>query len=1210
MVVLRRLVAVVLAVIAAALAPQLALAAPEPASAYGRLPLHFEENLGQAPAGVRFLARAPGYAVSLQDDRATLILTARGRTGAASRLELVLLGTGPQPRAVGEARLTGRAHIYSGRNPAAWIRDIPMYGRVAYREIYPGIDLVYYGADRRLEYDFVVAPGADPRLIALRLDGAERLTLDASGDLLVASDGVELRIHRPVAYQEVDGRRVHVDAALRVDGDRVGFVLGAWDQTRPLVIDPVVSYATYIGGAVADSAEAVAIDRDGNAYIIGTTGAFTPQDTFVTKLSADGRTILYQTSLVGDTSIAAAAIAVDAAGSAYLAGSVIADESSGSSFPITANALQSRYGGNCGGSSSPGPGDAFVAKLAPDGTLAYASFLGGQCADAATGIAVDGAGNVFVAGYTDEPTSFPTHGAQYATPGRGSRLAFVAKMPADFSSYVYSTLLGGTATAAGASATQTAGALAVDAAGNAYIAGDTNAVDFPTTPGAFRRAPVAAPDMFVTKLAPDGARLLFSTYLGGSGVPNSMALDPAGNVYVGGSAGLSGPFAGGGLRLGGTTNRGFASKVSADGRRLLYLALLGGDQPTSTNALAVDSGGQAYVAGDTFASDFPVIDSPQTCQYTTGVSRTREAYVAKLSTDGSWLHYAACLGGSADESAMGLAVDGAGAAYVVGSTRSFDFPTRNAAIPTRPAGSENSLDGFAAKLGPATAATTPTPTLGVFITSPTGGATLKGTAWVDIWVSGVSGGASTFTLLVGDQTVATQTITGVHATIPWETQWTADGPITLTARVRDAAGNHGTVTRAFTLANGPAPGPVPPPALQPLAVGFNLSPSNGGQTFRDSAEFFGIVQGASGAPVSHTLLIDGRNAVTERGDASPRSAAEVFSYTWNLNAVVNGPHTLTYTVTDGVGRTATATRTVNVNNTPAVAVPLVPAFTSPAEGATVSGQVQIRASVSSAAATPIQMVLTMDGVLLSNSSGTATNLVYTWDTTHVPDGLHVVSLSVRDGAFRTATTSRTFRVANSGAPPLPPGTIRAFITQPGADGATATGITWFTIWIENAAAGWKTYSLDVGGSPVPPITTTSTAPVSIAWDSRTVSDGTETATVTVRDSAGNTGGAQRRLSVQNTGPISVFITQPMEAAAASGTAWFTIWIEKAAAGSKTYTLGVASNVVATMSSPSNGPVSLAWSTTGTPNGTWAVTVTVRDATGATGSAVLNVRVAN
>ena len=879
-------------------------------------------------------------------------------------------------------------------------------------------------------------------MIALRLDGAERLTLDASGDLLVASDGVELRIHRPVAYQEVDGRRVHVDAALRVDGDRVGFVLGAWDQTRPLVIDPVVSYATYIGGAVADSAEAVAIDHNGNAYIIGTTGAFTPQDTFVTKLSADGRTILYQTSLVDESifaGIAATAIAVDAAGSAYLAGSVITNEPS--LFPVTGNALQPRYGGNCKDPSA--RGDAFVAKLAPDGTLAYASFLGGRCADAATSIAVDGAGNVFVAGYTDEPTSFPTHGAQYATPGRGSRLAFVAKMPADFSSYVYSTLLGGTATAAGASATQTAGALAVDAAGNAYIAGDTNAVDFPTTPGAFRRAPVAAPDMFVTKLAPDGARLLFSTYLGGSGVPNSMALDPAGNVYVGGSAGLSGPFAGGGLRLGGTTNRGFASKVSADGRRLLYLALLGGDQPTSTNALAVDSGGQAYVAGDTFASDFPVIDSPQTCQYTTGVSRTREAYVAKLSTDGSWLHYSACLGGSADDIAMGLAVDGAGAAYVVGSTRSFDFPTRNAAIPTRPAGSENSLDGFAAKLGPATAATTPTPTLGVFITSPTGGATLKGTAWVDIWVSGVSGGASTFTLLVGDQTVATQTITGVHATIPWETQWTADGPITLTARVRDAAGNHGTVTRAFTLANGPAPGPVPPPALQPLAVGFNLSPSNGGQTFRDSAEFFGIVQGASGAPVSHTLLIDGRNAVTERGDASPRSAAEVFSYTWNLNAVVNGPHTLTYTVTDGVGRTATATRTVNVNNTPAVAVPLVPAFTSPAEGATVSGQVQIRASVSSAAATPIQMVLTMDGVLLSNSSGpprtSSTHgtrrkflTAYTWSRFPYVMGRSAPPRRVAPSASPTAARLPCHRARSGRSSPSPAPTGRPRPVSPGS----------------------------------------------------------------------------------------------------------------------------------------------------------------------------------
>ena len=604
-----------------------------------------------------------------------------------------------------------------------------------------------------------------------------------------------------------------VEAALRVSGDRVGLVLGVWDRARPLVIDPVVSYATYIGGPGEDLATAVAVDRDGNAYITGTTDA----DTFVTKLSADGRTILYQTLLLSDsslgTSISAAAITVDATGSAYVAGGVIADEFSGSRFPVTANALQSRYGGNCVGSDQ-SRGDAFVAKLAPDGD-ARIRLVPRRAMRRQRHWHRTRWRGAFVAGYTDEPTSFPTRGTQYATPGRGNRFAFVAKMAANFSSYIYSTLLGGTATASRFPATQMAGALAVDAAGNAHIAGDTDAVDFPTTAGAFRRAPVAAADMFVTKLSPDGASLLFSTYLAGKGVPHSMALDPAGDVYVGGSAGLIPAFAGGGLRLGGTTFRGFAGKVSADGRRLLYLALLGGDQPTSTNALAVDSGGQAYVAGDTSASDFPVIDSPQTCQYTTGGSRTTEAYVAKLSADGSWLHYVACLGGSADDTATGLAVDDTGAAFVVGFTRSFDFPTRNAAVPIMPSGPGNVLDGFAAKLTPATATTNPTPTLGVFITAPTEGNTLRGTAWVDVWVSGASGGTNTFTLLVGDQTVAVQTITGIHATIPWDTRWTTDGHPMLTARVRDAAGNHGTAKRAFTIDNGPAPGPVPPPTLLP-----------------------------------------------------------------------------------------------------------------------------------------------------------------------------------------------------------------------------------------------------------------------------------------------------------------------------------------------------------------------------------------------------------
>ena len=324
----------------------------------------------------------------------------------------------------------------------------------------------------------MVAPGADPELIALRLDGADRLTLDASGDLLVAHDGTELRIHRPVAYQEVDGRRVPVEAALRVSGDRVGFVLGVWDRARPLVIDPVVSYATYIGGAGGRPChgrgsrprrECVHHRHDGCRHLRH-------------EAVADGRTILYQTLLLSDsslgTSISAAAITVDATGSAYVAGGVIADEFSGSRFPVTANALQSlrrqlRW-------VRPVPGRR-VCRQARAGWDARIRLVPRRAMRRQRHWHRTRWRGAFVAGYTDEPTSFPTRGTQYATPGRGNPFAFVAKMAANFSSYIYSTLLRGTATASRFPATQMAGALAVDAAGNAHIAGDTDAVDFPTT---------------------------------------------------------------------------------------------------------------------------------------------------------------------------------------------------------------------------------------------------------------------------------------------------------------------------------------------------------------------------------------------------------------------------------------------------------------------------------------------------------------------------------------------------------------------------------------------------------------------------------------------------------------------------------------------------------------------------------------------------------
>ena len=977
----RGLLLIVSSLIVAA-APLRASAGPTVAD-FAAAPLHFEENRGQAATGVRFTARGPGYAVDLTDDRA--VLTLIPRRGELERLQFVLVGASEHARISGEDRLPGQAHVFAGVDPAGWVRRIPMYGRVAYRGVYPGIDLVYYGAGRRLEYDFVVAPGADPARIGLAIEGADTIALDADGNLIVTRAGRDLRVHRPVVYQDIDGERVSVDAAFRLADGRVSFAVGAYDRERPLVIDPVVSYATYIGGSVADWASAVAIDAAGNAYIAGSTGAYQQHDSFVTKLSADGRTILYQTSIVGGSNVIAG-IAVDGAGNAYVAGSILNGLLSPRPFPVTVNALQPTYGGECENFSS--DGDGFVAKLAVDGTLTYSSFLGGKCGDAATGIAVDASGNVYVAGYTEHAASFPTAGTQFADPGRGNSWAFVTKMPADFSTYTYSTLLGGTgSTTAGDPGSQSATAIAVDASGAAYVTGVTDSVDFPTTEGALQRRLAGYDDVFVAKLAPDGSRLIYSTYLGSATANDdsmSIAVDAAGNAYVSGTTTGTG-FPGAGLRIGSTTTyRPYVAKVSPDGSRLLYAALIGASTATYGGAVAVDGGGQAYLAGTTYAPDFPAIDSPQPCATSNGVSANQDAFVLKLSQDAAWLHYSACLGGTGNDGANGVAVDAAGAAYVVGSTGSYDFPTKNAAIPARPTGSENYDDGFAAKLGPFTAVTNPTPTLGVAITGPTTGATLRDTAWVDVWVDGATGSSNTFTLVVDGQTVGTQAISGAHATIPWDTRLTPDGTVTLAARVRDAAGNNGSTTRSFVVSNGPRPGPAGAPPLLPLTLTIT-TPSADGTTATTPFDVTAVVQNASSAAVTFDLTIDGR-LVSRALETSC-----CFSYHWDPATVASGSHTLVVTVRDEAGRSATATRLVNGGST---ATPLVPAFTSPAEGATVSGTVEVRNTVSGAVGTPIHRTLYLEGTIIFDVSDNGTDSVYSWDTTKLRDGTYTFTFTI------------------------------------------------------------------------------------------------------------------------------------------------------------------------------------------------------------------------
>src|SRR5882762_8523809 len=499
---------------------------------YGKLPLRFEANRGQTHKDVRFLSRGPGYNLYLTANEAVLVLSKpnadakRDARGAKAQekslaLHMSLVGAARKPLVSGLEEQGGKTNYFIGGDRSKWRSNVPTYTKVRYQNVYPGIDLVYYGNQRQLEYDFVVAPGADPRKIVLGFKGADKLELDAQGNLVLHAAGGDIRQHKPIIYQNIEGSRREIAGGyVRKGANRVGFQVAAYDRGQPLVIDPVLSYSTYLGGSGfngsgLDLGVGIAVDADGNAYVVGwtnssnfptTAGAFqttfgggTNFDTFVTKLNPTGSALVYSTYLGGSGSDAGRKIAVDAAGNAYVVG-----QTSSSNFPTTTGAFQTSFGG--------GYSDAFLTKLNSTGSaLVYSTYLGGTGEDDGSGISVDADGNAYVAGFTASADFPATAGAFQTTFGGGYGDAFVAKLDPTGSALIYSTYLGGTDSDAAGNP-----GLAVDASGNAYVTGETASTDFPTTAGAFQTTLSGYQNAFVTKLDPSGSALVYSTYLGGS----------------------------------------------------------------------------------------------------------------------------------------------------------------------------------------------------------------------------------------------------------------------------------------------------------------------------------------------------------------------------------------------------------------------------------------------------------------------------------------------------------------------------------------------------------------------------------------------------------------------------------------------------------------------------------------------------------------------
>jgi hypothetical protein len=565
-------------------------------------------NSGQTDQQVKFVAHGAG---------GSFFLTGQGAVFSLSQavVRMTLVDADAHASVEGLEILPGKSNFFIGKDSKKWRTDVANYGKIRYRDAWPGIDVVYYGNRRQVEYDFVVKPGADPDRISLRFQGADRIEIDGEGELVLHTHDGEIRQHKPVIYQQLDGVRKPIHGGYELLGqDRVRFQLAKYDRTHPLVIDPTLVYSTFLGGSVVDIVNAIAVDSSGAAYVTGWTqsgnypvvGGSTVSTAqgviFVSKLNSAGTALLYSTEIDGSdyASGKGAGIAVDSFGNAYVTG-----DTTSTNFP-TVNAMQATSGGG---------DDAFIFKLNPSGNaLIYSTYVGGSGWDAGKGIAIDPSGNAYVTAFT-QSTNVPTSpGAYQGSSSNTNASTFVTKVNST-GGRVYTTYLDPSAYG-----DVQGNAIAADASGNAYVTGVVNVTGepggptFPATSGAYQTVAGGNDDSFVIKLNPTGTALVYATYLGGTGYETGagIAVDASGAAYVAGrtsSGNFPGPISG--TALAGRTDA-FIVKLNAAGSALVYGRYLGGSHNDDAKAVAIDAAGYAYVTGATSSQDFPVANALQT----------------------------------------------------------------------------------------------------------------------------------------------------------------------------------------------------------------------------------------------------------------------------------------------------------------------------------------------------------------------------------------------------------------------------------------------------------------------------------------------------------------------------------------------------------------------------------------------------------------------
>ncbi len=740
---------------------------------YEALPMSFEANAGQSDPRVKFLAHAPGYSLFLTNEAAVLSLSEPSpalkpiRTGdptddrnapqpqrVAHAVQVKFVGASAAAVVAGSQELPSKSNYFIGNDPKQWHTKVPNYSSVKYNGIYPGVDAVFHGDNRRFEFDFDIAAGADPHSIALEVDGARRMRLNRAGDLVLAMDAAhQLVMNKPHIYQESsDGRREIAGRYVLAAGNRIAFKIGPYDHTQPLVIDPTLVYSTYLDAGGTTQAggtlgNAVAVDNAslstashgdpidcsaGCAVVTGMVGTSTlpfpttsgsydpgsPPETegwcnFVSKLNPDGSALVYSTYFCGEYEGDGAdeifAIAVDSTGAAYFGGV----SESYDNTPTTPGSYEPVRP-----SDYPAP---FVTKLSPDGsTLVYSTFLDGpttESDDSVSGIAVDSSFSAYVTGFTSS-ASFPTTAGAFETvypAGYGQGSAFVTKLSADGSSLVYSTFLGGSGIEdiSGGRALGAIGGIALDSSNDAYVTGDTSSSNFPTKNPYIATCSSPCTEAFVSELNPTGTGLVFSTFLGGSKANQysyglGIAVDPsnctslsAGEscaVFVGGETSYTDfPVTANAVQS--SPGEGFITKLAPGGTGLVYSSYFNGD--VESVAVGPDDSAVLFGLSSTdlpFESTAGALTLP-TCAPETGESGCFFDFISKLTVDGTGLIFSTPIGANQECCGAYGALDSTGDAYIVGSTSSTQLPTTAGSFePTLPSGSTASAYFYVAKI--------------------------------------------------------------------------------------------------------------------------------------------------------------------------------------------------------------------------------------------------------------------------------------------------------------------------------------------------------------------------------------------------------------------------------------------------------------------------------------------------------------------------------